>query len=51
MVYDIKGELVTVLVNQEQEPGYYEAEFRAEHKTSSDWIEKIASGIYLYRSK
>ena len=27
MVYDIKGELVSVLVNQEQEAGYYEVEF------------------------
>ena len=27
MVYDIKGELVTVLVNKEQNAGYYEVEF------------------------
>ena len=53
MVYDIKGELVDVLVNKEQEAGYYEVGFNAEvgSKSASGGAagNKIASGIYLYR--
>ena len=46
MVYDIKGEMIDVLVNKVQEAGYYEAEF-----PSRNLIHQIqlASGIYLYR--
>jgi len=40
MVYDIKGELLEVLVNENKPAGYYEVEFNAG---------KYASGIYLYR--
>ena len=40
MVYDIKGELLEVLVNENKPVGYYEVEFNAG---------KYASGIYLYR--
>jgi competence CoiA-like predicted nuclease len=50
MVYDIKGELVSVLVNKEQNAGYYETEFSSysiQNPVSS--IKGIASGIYLYR--
>jgi hypothetical protein len=51
MVYDIKGELVTVLVNKEQAAGYYEVEFNSisgmGHQSSG--IPDYASGIYLYR--
>lgn len=50
MVYDIKGELVSVLVNQEQEQGYYEVDFYGssiQHQLSA--IHNLASGIYLYR--
>ncbi len=50
MVYDIKGELVSVLVNQEQESGYYEVEFNTEVGSRQLTVGKgIASGIYLYR--
>jgi len=52
MVYDIKGELVKVLVNQEQEAGYYEVNFDAEvgsRQSTVSNINKLASGIYLYR--
>jgi hypothetical protein len=38
MVYNIKGELVTLLVNEEKEAGYYELEYRPNN---------IASGAYL----
>jgi len=40
MVYDIKGELLEILVNENKPAGYYEVEFNAG---------KYASGIYLYR--
>ena len=52
-VYDIKGELVSVLVNQVQEAGYYEVLFDAGYsmldagkKTTSNGL---ASGIYIYQ--
>ncbi|MFN3872851.1 MAG: T9SS type A sorting domain-containing protein [Ignavibacterium sp.] len=40
IVYDILGNEVTTLVNEEKEPGYYEVEFNAEG---------LSSGIYFYR--
>jgi len=40
MVYDIKGELIEVLVNEVKNAGYYETEFSGAG---------LASGIYLYR--
>ncbi len=50
MVYDIKGELISVLVNKEQNAGYYEAEFSSSSiKNPVSSIQNIASGIYLYR--
>jgi hypothetical protein len=50
MVYDIKGELVTVLVNKEQSAGYYEVEFSSSSiKNPESSIQNLASGIYLYR--
>jgi hypothetical protein len=58
-VYDIKGELVSVLVNQYQTAGYYEVEFRpnsgerAKGNLGLDWAtgynDDIASGIYIYQ--
>jgi len=39
MVYDIKGELVEVLINEVKEAGYYEEEFKA----------GVSSGLYIYR--
>ena len=45
MVYDIKGELVEVLVKKVQEAGYYEAELNVAQDSSP----ALASGIYLYR--
>jgi len=50
MVYDIKGELVSVLVNKEQNSGYYEVEFNVGNGLPSvPDIPGLASGIYLYR--
>ncbi|MBP9583464.1 MAG: right-handed parallel beta-helix repeat-containing protein [Ignavibacterium sp.] len=48
MIYDIKGELVSVLINKEQNSGYYEAEFNVNGQTSNV-KGNLASGIYLYR--
>ncbi|HRN28017.1 MAG TPA: hypothetical protein PLT78_15715, partial [Ignavibacteriaceae bacterium] len=50
MVYDIKGELIGVLVNKEQNAGYYEVEFSSSSiKNPVSSIQNLASGIYLYR--
>ena len=49
MVYDIKGELVSVLVNKEQNAGYYETEFVGNGLPSVPNTSRFASGIYLYR--
>jgi len=50
MVYDIKGELISVLVNKEQEAGYYEVDFNlssSKHSTSGPG--NLASGVLLYK--
>ena len=50
-VYDIKGELVSVLVNEVQEAGYYEVDFSAtnnQHPGSS--IKDLASEFTFIRS-
>jgi len=49
-VYDIKGELVSVLVNEVQETGYYEVEFSAKGGSASGGNASIlASGVYIYQ--
>jgi len=49
VVHDIKGELVKVLVNKEQEAGYYEETFSADGLTQPDLgANNFASGIYLF---
>jgi hypothetical protein len=40
ILYDIKGELIRVILNETQKAGYYQTEFNAKG---------LASGIYLYR--
>jgi len=42
-VYDVKGELISVLVNEDQDAGFYEVEFNASE------IETLASGVYIYQ--
>jgi hypothetical protein len=49
MVYDITGSLVSVLVNKEQEAGYYEIEFDTRYQMPDTGYRNLASGIYLYR--
>jgi hypothetical protein len=39
-IYDVIGNEVTTLVNEQKEPGYYEVEWDAS---------RIASGVYIYR--
>ncbi|MBK7378955.1 MAG: T9SS type A sorting domain-containing protein [Ignavibacteriales bacterium] len=46
-VYDIKGELVSVLVNQTQEAGFYEVEFTTHNQPPT--TNNLASGIYIYQ--
>lgn len=49
MVYDIKGEKLAVLVNEEKDAGYYEVEFDIGNSFPTTTLPGIASGIYLYR--
>ena len=46
-VYDILGNEVTTLVNEEKAPGYYEVEFSG--ASHSGEVRNLASGIYIYR--
>jgi hypothetical protein len=46
-VYDITGSTVGLLVNDEKEAGYYEAEFNVGNGLLS--VPDLASGIYLYK--
>ena len=50
-VYDVKGELVSILINQNQEAGYYEVEFSGErHEARGETVaQRLASGIYIYQ--
>ena len=41
-IYNVLGELVSTLVNEQKRPGYYEYKFDASN---------LASGVYLYRIK
>lgn len=59
LIYDIKGELLRVLVNEYQNAGYYEVEFaprgneiergKLPEAFETGYRGDIASGIYLYR--
>jgi len=44
-VYDIKGEVISVLVNQIQEAGFYEVGFSGQPAVGN----QLASGIYIYQ--
>ncbi|AFH49822.1 Fibronectin type III domain protein [Ignavibacterium album JCM 16511] len=48
-VYNIKGEVVDILVNQYQQGGYYEVEFNVGNSLQTDPQTLIASGIYIYQ--
>ena len=44
-MYDIKGELVSVLVNGVQEAGYHEVGF----SVGQESIPALSSGVYIYQ--
>jgi hypothetical protein len=46
-VYDIKGELVSVLVNQTQDAGFYKVDFTTDNRQLTTY--NLASGIYIYQ--
>jgi len=48
-VYDILGNEITTLVNEQKEPGTYEVEFNA--SSHSGEVHKLTSGIYFYQIK
>ncbi|MCW8809957.1 MAG: right-handed parallel beta-helix repeat-containing protein [Ignavibacteriaceae bacterium] len=49
-VYDIKGELVSVLVNEVREAGYYEVNFDAGVNGQKSNVKgELASGVYIYQ--
>jgi len=50
-VYDVKGELISLLVNQIQNAGYYEVEFSGDGQESINetLAQRLASGIYIYQ--
>ena len=58
-IYDVKGELVRILVNQWQEKGYYEAVFQPnviERERANSFeapmgrtYSDIATGVYIYQ--
>ena len=54
-VYDIKGELVSVLVNKTQEAGFYQVDFSStsilnqESNIPQSSRQNLASGIYIYQ--
>ncbi|MGE5806043.1 MAG: T9SS type A sorting domain-containing protein, partial [Ignavibacteria bacterium] len=45
-IYDIMGREIMTLVNEDQNPGEYEAEFSPSNKNSG---KSLASGIYFYK--
>jgi len=47
-VYSVSGELVSVLVNQNQDAGYYEVEFGLKSQDSNLYT-NLASGVYIYQ--
>jgi len=49
-IYDIKGELVKVVTDEEQESGYHEVNFSGSQlQGTNQGVDELASGIYLYR--
>ena len=49
-IYDIKGELIKVVTDEEQEAGYHEVSFSGrELRGTNVGVDELASGIYLYR--
>ena len=51
IVYDILGNQVTTLVNEQKEPGYYEVDFNASQFASGVYIYRLQSGSYVSTKK
>lgn len=51
IVYDILGNQVTTLVNEQKEPGYYEVEFDAGSFASGVYIYRLSAGNYISTKK
>jgi hypothetical protein len=51
IVYDILGNQVTTLVNEEKEPGYYEVEFDASSFASGVYIYRLQAGAHVFTKK
>lgn len=50
-VYDILGNEVATLVNEQKEPGYYEVEFNASNYASGVYIYRLQAGSYVSTKK
>ncbi|MEJ2103225.1 MAG: T9SS type A sorting domain-containing protein [Ignavibacteriaceae bacterium] len=50
-VYDILGNEIATLVNEEKQPGTYEIEFNSHSSESTNGGRNLTSGIYFYRLK
>ena len=50
-IYDILGNLVTTLVDQEMEAGYYNLEWNASNLASGVYIYRMISGTYTSTKK
>ncbi len=50
-IYDILGNEVTTLVNEQKEPGYYEVDFSASSYASGVYIYRLISGNFISTKK
>ena len=50
-VYDVLGNEVTTLVNEEQSAGNYEVEFNASELSSGIYFYKLQAGIFMETKK
>jgi hypothetical protein len=50
-IYDILGDEVTTLVNEQKEPGYYEVDFNAASFASGVYIYRLQAGKYISTKK
>ena len=51
VVYDIIGNVLEVLIDQQKPPGTYEVEFRSDEFTSGVYFYKLTSGNYSLTRK
>ena len=51
IIYDILGNQVRTLVNEQKEPGYYEVDFNAVSFASGVYIYRLQAGSYVSTKK